>query len=100
MANDTSKREAPTRTGFIDFQREAQEALCDIQAALARLAMNPNVNHNNNTIRKNDEDLVQPVCECVHMLPNRRPTYSENSSTDGDFAEGVFQGFKSVNNYQ
>jgi hypothetical protein len=33
--NDTSKREAPTRTGFIDFQREAQEALCDIQAALA-----------------------------------------------------------------
>jgi hypothetical protein len=73
--NDTCKREAPIRTKFTDLQREAQQALCDIQAALARLAMNPNVNRNNNRIRNNDGTLVQPVSECVHMLPNRQPTY-------------------------
>lgn len=98
--NDTCKREDPTRTEVIDFQCEAQQALCDIQAALARLPMNPNVNHDNDRICNNDGALAQPVCECVHMLPNRRPTSYENSSNDEDFAEGVFQVFKSVNNYR
>lgn len=49
-SNDICKREAPTRAEFIDFQRETQQALLDIQITLARVTMDPDMNHKNNRL--------------------------------------------------
>ncbi|KAK1310562.1 hypothetical protein QJS10_CPA08g00011 [Acorus calamus] len=91
-ADDHEKSSTLTRTEFNEFQQETRQALQEIQATLARLTMGPDQIQNRNG---NDNGVhAHPIRDRHPIRTYRNPTYEQESSSDEDFADEIFQGPK------
>ncbi len=93
LSNDIDREgQALSRAKFMEFQREtlqAQDALLEIQEAIARVPMGPIQNRCNYRARDDDGIRIRYVHNRNHAPLNRPPAYEEDFSDDEDFAEAV-----------
>jgi len=79
-----------TQAEFRTFQRETQQTLQAIQATLARLTTGNNQRREDERVRENYKERINPARE-HNPIPRRQLAYEEELSDDEEYAERILR---------
>ena len=79
-----------TQAEFRTFQRETQQTLQAIQATLARLTTGNNQRREDERVRENYRERINPARE-HNPIPRRQLAYEEELSDDEEYAERILR---------